>query len=129
MDASPDWVKSQTKKMVFAASLLSTQCIKQKTWVKTGWLKVEIMYLSGTTCCKNPTEFVHLLLHRHRLVKAEKCSLRILKQQPQTHLLHRKNMFLVLFYWWWILYSSLRLIVPLLPKNTPLMKPGLRSIS
>ena len=46
--SSPDRVKSKTIKLIFVASLLSTQHLGERA--KTGWFGIRIMYPSGSSC-------------------------------------------------------------------------------
>ena len=62
MGSSPDRVKSKTIKLVFVASLLSTQHLGERA--KTGWFGIRIMYPSGVTCLSADCCFSELALKK-----------------------------------------------------------------
>jgi hypothetical protein len=55
-----DWVKPKAIKLVFVASVLSTQHLEER--VKTGWLGNRIMCPSGVTCLPTDCCFSELAL-------------------------------------------------------------------
>jgi hypothetical protein len=71
VSSNPDWFKPKTMKLVFVASLLSTQHWGERA--KTGWLGIRIMCPSGATClfadCCFSVGIAHSGRHHHLIEK------------------------------------------------------------
>ena len=67
MGSSPDRVKQKTMKLVFVASLLSTQHYRERA--KTSWLRIRIMLPSRATCLSADCFFLSVSSHYANLTK------------------------------------------------------------